>query len=346
MNAIASPALQVPDTIGAPFEGGFYGGQIRIGAALYAIAWAPKAQGEIVGTAWLDHYDSVPGATSCNDSAANTKAMAEAGSALAKWAQGLEIGGFTDWCVPARDVLELAYRHLKPTDDENATSFRDGDNPSSVPPGLPYTDTSPALTSVLAFRAGGPEAFDPQWYWSSTQYSSFHAWLQGFSNGFQISIGYKRFEARCRAVRMIQLGTSTLQSFNPASSASASTKPPAIGARWPGVEGVYAGVSRGEDGQPDAHLVLLDIEPEGELQWEAGVKWAKDLGDGAHLPTRFESALLYANLRDRMDVDSWHWTGTQYSSDFAWNQHFYYGYQSYYDKSFEARCRAVRRFVL
>ncbi len=352
MNAIASPALQVPDSIGSPFEGGFYGGQIRIGPDIFAIVWAPKAQGE-TKAAWLKAYDSVPGAASCNDSVANTQAMAAAGSPLAAWALALDINGVQGWYVPARDVLELAYRHFKPTDQENACSFRDGDNANSIPVGYPYTEDSPVQTSVSVFREGGAEAFEEAWYWTSTQFSASLAFNQYFYGGSQDSSG-KKYEGRCRAVRMIQLSPSDLQSFNPAptttTQASADAAPalraPAIGARWPGQDGVYAGVSRGEEGQPDAHIVLLDAKPATDLKWAAGVKWAENLGEGARLPTRFESALLYANLHNELDTAACHWTGTQFSAYDAFHQYFNHGNQGYYDKKYEGRCRAVRRFVL
>jgi hypothetical protein len=198
--------ILVPAEYGAPFEGGFYGGQIRShgGRKLFAIAWAPKALGEASEMIWLPSYKDVPNAASCFHSMDNTVAMAEAGSPLAQWARGLNINGHTDWCIPARDVLELAYRHLKPTDYENSASFRDGDNPSSVPAGYPYTEQDPQQTKAEAFRDGGPEAFETAWYWSSTQYSSGLAWGQGFSYGGQY-YDSKKFEARARAVRLIQL---------------------------------------------------------------------------------------------------------------------------------------------
>jgi len=120
---------------------------------------------------------------------------------------------------------------------------------------------------------------------------------------------------------------------------------PSIGDPWPDVGGAYAGLSRAEDGQPDGHLVLLDDVPDGELKWADAVAWAQGLGNGARLPSRFESALLYANLQKEFVPDSWYWTGTQYSAGDAWYQSFYYGGQSNYGKSVEARARAVRRFA-
>ena len=202
MNASTKPEFQVPATIGTAFEGGFYGGKIRIGVAIFAIVWAPKAEGEITGK-WLDTYTSVPGATSCFDSMANTKAMAEAGSPIAKQALAASISGHSDWCIPARDVLEMGYRYLKPTTEENDV-YRYGDNPSSIPAGYPYTETSPAQTTVEAFQEGNSEAFEEVWYFSSTQFSESNAWGQHFSDGSQIHY-LKVYERRCRFVRLIQL---------------------------------------------------------------------------------------------------------------------------------------------
>lgn len=191
---------QTPETIGEAFEGGFYGGKIRIGMAIFAIVWAPKAEGEIIGK-WLSTYTDVPGATSCFDSMANTKAMAEAGSPIAKQALAASISGHTDWCIPARDVLEMGYRYLKPTTQENYCSFRDGDNASSIPAGYQYTETSPAQTTSEAFQAGNAEAFETdRWYVSSTQFSESYAWIQDFYDGTQNS-DLKDSERRVRFVR-------------------------------------------------------------------------------------------------------------------------------------------------
>lgn len=190
-------------SIGAEFEGGHYGGQIRIGEHVFAVAWAPKALGELTGV-WLPNYKQVPNAVSCFDSMANTIAMAEAGSDLAQRVLQLSINGRADWYIPARDVLELGYRNFKPGANENSASFRDGDNPSSLPAGYPYTEAFPAQTTVEAFREGGPEAFERRWYWSSTQSSEGYAWGQDFYGGSQNG-NAKKFEAAARAVRLIQL---------------------------------------------------------------------------------------------------------------------------------------------
>jgi hypothetical protein len=194
---------QALPAIGAPYEGGFYAGQIAVNGHPFAIAVAPKAVGE-VREVWLPGYDMVPGAASCFDSVANTLALAEAGSPLAKAVMALSIDGKTDWVVPARDVLEVMYRNLKPTSGKNYASFRDGDNPSSIPVGYPYTEGLPAQTGAPAFQTGGAEAFEAEWYWSSTQYSQDGACAQYFDDGYQNYLS-KSSSFRCRAVRLIQL---------------------------------------------------------------------------------------------------------------------------------------------
>jgi hypothetical protein len=130
--------------------------------------------------------------------------------------------------------------------------------------------------------------------------------------------------------------------------ARAATAPPAIGQPWQG--GIYAGVSRGEDGQPDAQLVLAPDEPSERLEWQAAIDWATTVRAGGHddwqLPSRVESALLYANLRDQFDTSTWYWTRSQYSAGFAWLQDFGDGIQGDDVKSYEGRARAVRRLIL
>lgn len=189
---------QTPTIPGTPYAGGFYAGRINIENEQYAIIVAPKAAGE-VEAAW--HKEAAAAnSLSFFDGLANTKAMAEAGSELAQRMLSMSIYGLNDWYLPSRDELEICYRNLKPTGNENYC-WR-GDNPSSVPPGYAYSRDLPAQTVDTAFQAGGAEAFEPEWYLTSTQdagYPSF-AWMQYFVNGGQ---GYylKSYEYRARAVR-------------------------------------------------------------------------------------------------------------------------------------------------
>ena len=194
-----------PGAIGNAFGGGFFAGLIKVDGKSFALVVSPKLFGEFKGR-WNASDDSVPGAEDYADGLANTNAMAAAGSELAKAVRGSVIEGFDDWYIPARDELELIYRNLKPTSQENSASFRDGENPSSLPMGRHYTEERPAQTGVAEFRADGAQALDAAWHWSSTQYgpSSSTAWIQVFSNGTQ---GYNRksYEGRARAVRRLPI---------------------------------------------------------------------------------------------------------------------------------------------
>jgi hypothetical protein len=198
--------IDLPPTAAAPLEGGFYAGRILIAGILYALIVAPKAEGEHKPGVWSKSEKSVPGALSWNDGVANTAAMAEAGSALAKWAQCLKIGGFSDWYLPSLDELELCYRYLKPTTEPNYLWSRSGINVSAVPPTYPYVADFPAQTAHELFRAGGSEAFVDDVYWSSTQHASggTYAWGQDFSRGGQYGWD-KGDHIRARAVRRLAI---------------------------------------------------------------------------------------------------------------------------------------------
>ena len=201
-----SSEQEILPIIGTAMAGGFYAGRIRIDSQVYALIVAPKAEGERKDAMYIDGYKAVPGATSFNDGLANTNAMAEAGSELSQWARGLRIGGNDDWYIPSQDELEIFYRNLKPTTEENYVYNRSGMNLSAVEPTRPYTPESPAQTQAEAFKAGGEQAFDDRWYWSSTQHASVsgYAWSQGFDDGIQ-DYDNALNELRARAVRRLPI---------------------------------------------------------------------------------------------------------------------------------------------
>jgi len=119
------------------------------------------------------------------------------------------------------------------------------------------------------------------------------------------------------------------------------TQPPAIGQPWPGIEAsVYAGVTTNREGQTYA-LVLLADKPQRKLTWKQAIAWAGKVG--GELPTRVESAMLFANVGGSFERD-WHWTSEQSSEGYAWGQTFLNGGQYGGGKSYEGRARAVRRF--
>lgn len=201
-----SSTEEITPIIGTAMDGGFYAGRIQIGKQVFALIVAPKAEGEKSDCAWINDYQAVPGAKSYDDGMANTAAMATAGSELAKWARDLRIGGHDDWYLPSQDELEIMYRNLKPTSETNSCYARSGINLSAVPPTRPYTPEFPVQTQAEAFQIGGEQAFEEDWYWSSTQHasSSDYAWYQGFSYGYQLT-SFKSYECRARAVRRLPI---------------------------------------------------------------------------------------------------------------------------------------------
>ena len=106
----------------------------------------------------------------------------------------------------------------------------------------------------------------------------------------------------------------------------------------------YAGLIVGKDGEPSYHLILLPGTAE-SVSWDDAKSWASK--QRGALPNRREQALLYANLKDQFE-GAWYWSNEQGAadSDYAWVQHFAYGYQYYGHKSNEYRARAVRRLSI
>ena len=195
----AAPAVTIPE-IGQAFGGGFFSGITRdpdTGKRYLNIT--AGAAHELVGK-WGEYGEKIEGADSFTNSRANTEAMAAAGSELAQQVLALDIGGFTDWAIPARDVQELQYRHFKPTTEVNWQYGRSGDNPNSEPVGLLHTEQSPVQTTLTAFQHGAAEAFQPRAYWSSSQRSAYYAFYVDFGVGYQNDSG-KFYELRVRPVR-------------------------------------------------------------------------------------------------------------------------------------------------
>lgn len=195
----AAPAATLPE-IGQAHGGGFVTGITRDAATgKRSLHITSGAEHELVGE-WGKYGEKIEGADSLTDSLANTQAMAAAGSELAAKVLALDIGGFTDWAIPARDVQELQYRHFKPTTEENWANSRNGDNPHSDPVGQLYSEEDPLQTVHEAFQEGGAEAFRDTWYWSSSQRSAYHAFSMTFGDGYQTYL-VKYYELRVRPVR-------------------------------------------------------------------------------------------------------------------------------------------------
>jgi hypothetical protein len=196
--------------IGDAFEGGFFAGLISHtadGIPTHALIVAPQATGAS-GTGYTittnltwQSTTSTTGATSLFDGAANTALMTN--SPAANFCTGLTINGFSDWYLPARFELDIAYYHLKPTTASNNASW--GINDYSVPKRtVNYTAGDPAQTSVTAFQSTGSEPFVNANHWSSTEDSSTNAWRLNFDLGGQ-SNNTKGATNRVRAFRKLAL---------------------------------------------------------------------------------------------------------------------------------------------
>jgi len=123
--------------------------------------------------------------------------------------------------------------------------------------------------------------------------------------------------------------------------------PASIGEFWNGQGGIYAGIARGRDGQPDYHLIV-GPEAHDALDWGAATQWAASVQvDGFTdfaLPGRKQQALCFANVPE-LFKEEYYWSSEQHASDSdsAWCQYFYNGNQLYYIKDSKLRSRAVRR---
>ena len=194
-----------PTTIGQAYGGGFYAGKINDSGTQYYLIVAPKASGENSSRTW-GSYGVATAQTSVIDGPTNSAVEAALGASYqaATFCEGLTIGGYSDWYLPAKNELEVLYYFLKPTTTANDTGS--GSNANAVSPepiSTNYTSGSPAQTSAgIGFRTGEANAFDSADYWSSTEYTANGAWNQSFDNGYQNNPA--KFGSACvRAVRRI-----------------------------------------------------------------------------------------------------------------------------------------------
>jgi hypothetical protein len=193
-----------PPAIGAAYEGGFFAGQISVagnGVASHNLVIAPKSSGENSSKQWKTSNTTTAGTSSVIDGPTNSSNMNNASHPAAQFCEGLTIGSFSDWYMPAKNELEVCYFNLKPTTTSNITSS--GTNTNAVPSrGSDYTAGTPAQTAATDFQTGNAEAFAASTYWSSTEFSAAFAFAQLFDSGFQ-SNPSKNGSRYVRAVRRI-----------------------------------------------------------------------------------------------------------------------------------------------
>jgi hypothetical protein len=182
----------VPVKVGEAYGGGFFAGYISHtadGNPTHALIVAPRAAGATgdgytltTNPKWADETVDVPahatliGASSNFDGKANTDLMMSliadstysAGAfPAAQFCADLSIGGHTDWYLPARYELDIAYFNLKPGTQVNNTGW--GSNIYSVPKrDNNYSPTFPRQSILTPFNTSA-EAFVAGSHWSSTE---------------------------------------------------------------------------------------------------------------------------------------------------------------------------------
>jgi hypothetical protein len=206
MQAIAAGTWTgLPLAIGDAYEGGFYAGQISTagnGIADYNLVVGPLSTAQNSSVEWKTSTTTTAGTTSVIDGPTNSSNMNNASHPAGQFCEGLTIGGYTDWYMPAKNELEVCYYNLKPTTQNNNTSF--GINANAVPARASnYTTGTPAQTSATAFQTGNSEAFSDAYYWSSTESSAAYAWLQLTNAGTQSNGNWKTNAFYVRAIRRV-----------------------------------------------------------------------------------------------------------------------------------------------
>jgi hypothetical protein len=216
MSWLVTAKQYIPAVIGEEFGGGYFAGYISHtadGNPTHALIVAPRATGA-TGTgytlttnpAWKTTQTTTAGTTSAFDGAANTAAMVTAGIAdhpAANFCVGLSIDGYSDWYLPARYELDIAYFNLKPSTQANSTSW--GTNIYAIPRrNSNWTAAYPTQTALTAFSTS-TEAFVAALHWSSTEVNAGVAWNLTLNNGGQGGGTKTDFLFRVRAFRRIAL---------------------------------------------------------------------------------------------------------------------------------------------
>lgn len=208
--ALLSASVSAPGlpNIGDSYQGGFFAGYISHsanGVATHGLIVAPRATGD-TSLQWKTTTTFSGVSANQFNGAVNSAAINNADHPAAQYCEGLTIGGYSDWYLPARYELEIAYYNLKPTTTgSNGTNFTG--NSYSVPQRTTgYAGGIPAQTSVLAFRnPGGAEYFSTDQYWASNETTTqFTAWTVNFGNGDHFG-GFKTNYFSVRAFRKFSL---------------------------------------------------------------------------------------------------------------------------------------------
>jgi len=190
--------------IGDAYQGGYFAGQISTaGNSIpdYNLVVGPVASAENSSKQFKIVNTATTGTTSVINGPANSAAMDDISHPAAQFCEGLTIGGFSDWYMPAKNELEICFYNLKPVVASN--NLASGVNANAVPArASPYTAGTPAQTSATNFQSTGAEPFTVGYYWSSTESASTKAFAQYFDIGIQLAYN-KTYAFRVRAVRRV-----------------------------------------------------------------------------------------------------------------------------------------------
>lgn len=211
-NSANTSSVPLP-SIGAAVEGGYYAGQISTTAnsvATHFLIVAPRSSGQSGLLQLKTSLSATAGTSSVIDGPTNSANMNDASHPAAQFCEGLTIGGYTDWYLPAKNELEVCYYNLKPTSTGvNPNNTSSGANTNAVPSRASnYTSTDPAQTTATDFQTGNAQAFDTadgtDYRWSSTQSveEDTRTWIQRFNIGQQVYIN-KTNTYLSRAVRRV-----------------------------------------------------------------------------------------------------------------------------------------------
>jgi hypothetical protein len=228
MSNLFKATQYVPVNIGEELGGGYFAGYISHtanGVPTHALIVAPRATGATgssytltTALKWADETVAVPAhnvlirANSDFDGKANTDLMMSliadstysAGAfPAAQFCADLSIGGFTDWYLPSRFEMDIAYFNLKPSTQTNITIR--GTNIYSVPRRPSNNSRNfPIQTNLTAFNSAAQQAFATFNHWSSTENNVSIAWSLTLGSGFQDNLG-KSNSDRVRAFRKLAL---------------------------------------------------------------------------------------------------------------------------------------------
>jgi len=207
-NSANTAAVALP-AAGTSIAGGYFAGQISTAGnsiADFNLIVGPLSSAQST-LAWKTSNTSTSGTSSVIDGPTNSSNMNDSSHPAAQFCEGLSVGGFSDWYMPAQNELEICYYSLKPTTESNFTG--NGANANAVPARVGnYTAGTPAQTSAAAFQSGSSQAFTgtsgsaTSSYWSSTEFSTTNGNVQYFSYG-RFYTEPKTNNRKVRAVRRI-----------------------------------------------------------------------------------------------------------------------------------------------